>query len=202
MKHKFMDGFVTPQAFKKGHIRVVESGKTRTLVLTGSVYLNSNGGDVSDKNFEEFKKDVDAYWGHLSFQGSDGFTYKTQLSLSRFTGDDWRNADISFGYARTGEKGGGESMRQTGEIWLDSTNRTNLQPGVAAHEFAHAFLGLDDAYRPVQMPSGYYIPKLVAFGWENDIMGKTGGTVSASDLQALILALMGMSSSGKPGEQK
>ena len=196
MHHKFMDGAQVSHAMRNGHVKVVENGKTRTLVMNATVFMNPSGEPISNQSFAAFAKDVNAYWGNLSFKGTDGYTYKTQLTINQYQGKDWPSADIQLGCAHVGNEGG-EAYLKTGGIWLDSSNRDQITSGLGAHEFGHAFLGLDDAYKRTIFSNGYEIKGLVPYGWDNDIMAKTGGTVSASDLQALTISVPQMQTSGE-----
>jgi hypothetical protein len=84
-------------------------------------------------------------------------------------------------------------------VWLDNSNLNGLETGLGAHEFGHAFLGIQNAYSTIKMPNGYVTPWVYsAPGWGNSIMASMNGVVRASDLQTLVTNYMQLQ--GKVGK--
>lgn len=95
-------------------------------------------------------RDVKKFFDGMSHKDADGFTYKTQINLTVAT--KWTGNSVYLGYKDWPSDRAFADFN--GNIWFDTKDAGGLRsPGLAPHEFAHTVLGLDDAYKQIQIPA-------------------------------------------------
>lgn len=138
-------------------------------------------GAIAGRGTARFIADTHSRWDDLSFEDVDGTRYKTDVRLTEAIGDIKPAIQIEWG-----ERSEDRANADLGIVRFDLTE--GIKPGVPAHEFGHAMLGIADAYRGIKI-DGYYLPALPYHGFEDSLMADSArGMVRLQDLKAIISA--------------